>query len=99
MSSEDPDRAALFVFYSFPPPPAEPHSWVYSSKMPKGWDWVGAGSTSGFGEPPKAYAREEQFMGPKESKAAMREFLQETFERLKKKKWVARFKIRQSYKP
>lgn len=91
----------LFVFYAFAipdTPPKKPYSWIYN-RMPAGWDWIGAGSTSAMGQPPKEYPREEQFMGPKANKQRMRDYLDKVFARLKKKGWIAKYKIRQSYLP
>jgi len=62
MNTED----YFFVVYSFAT--QIPSNWKYG-KFPKGWSWVGAGSTVPFRSDCSRkvkYPREEQFSGPKE---------------------------------
>jgi hypothetical protein len=88
-------EAVLFVFYKS----AEgSNTWKYG-RFPKGWWWVGAGSTSAVGDPSREYPREEQFNGPKETQKAMRDYLDQYFQRLKDKGQVVKYKIRNSYLP
>lgn len=93
------DEKVLFVFYTLTENPTGEHrSWTYK-RFPKGWWWVGAGSTSPIGKPLKRFQREEQFMGPKGTQEAMAEYLESVFKGLKQKGIIAIFKIRKSYKP
>jgi hypothetical protein len=75
----------LFVFYK------GEGSWSYN--LPKGWWFVGSGSTSSM-----SYPREEQFQGPKATKKKAKDYLDKFFTNLKKK-GVSIYKIRESYKP
>jgi hypothetical protein len=95
MSSVKDNEKTLFVFYTSTP---NSDSWAYS-KFPKGWGWVGAGSTSPVGGAPLKYQREEQFSGPAETQAAMKELLTKKFDALKKAGTIAIYKIRNSYSP
>jgi len=78
----------IFVFYTL----ETPGSWSY--KLPKGWNWIGAGSTGN----PK-YSREEQFGGPQSTKKETLKYLDKIFSQLKRAKTVKQYKIRQSYLP
>jgi hypothetical protein len=88
----------LFVFYTLDP---SSKGWEYN-KLPKGWWWVGGGSTSPVVTKPQnklKYEREEQFSGPAETKQAMIEYLDGVFAKLKQEGAVKIYKIRQSYLP
>src|SRR5437868_4953108 len=88
------DDTVLFVFYEL----VGDGSWSYG-KMPKGWKWIGAGTTRPVGSTtPTKYPREEQFNGPKETRLMMREYLDKHFGILKKDNVIKRYKIRNSYK-
>lgn len=80
--------AVIFVFYAM-----ANENWTYKN-LPKGWTWTGAGSTSNIN-----YPREEQFNGPRETRDSMSEILDDFFKDLKNKGIIARYKIRNSYKP
>lgn len=79
----------IFVFYTL----KSSDTWKYS-KIPKGWWWIGSGSTNN----PK-YAQEEQFQGPEKTKTAMLMYLNMLFNDLKQKGIVKNYKIRRSYLP
>ena len=81
----------LFVFYT------GEGSWSYT--LPKGWWFVGSGSTSPIGAKKTRYLREEQFQGPKDTKKKTKEYLDKFFKNLKKKGIVSIYKIRESYLP
>jgi hypothetical protein len=92
------NEKTLFVFYTLDP---SSKGWEYN-KLPKGWWWVGAGSTSPVGtksQPLLKYEREEQFSGPAETKHATIEYLDNIFAKLKEQGVVKIYKIRQSYLP
>jgi hypothetical protein len=83
--------STLFVFYNI----NGIHTWKYDSKkFPKGWKWTGSGSTG-----KTKYPREEQFDGPKEGRDKMKKYLDSFFKKLKTKKIVSNYKIRNSYLP
>ncbi len=46
-----------------------------------------------------SYKQEEQFNGPVERKEKMKDYLENFFTNLKKKKIITKFKIRNSYLP
>ena len=79
-------EAVLFVMYKM----GTGGSWAY--KLPKGWWWVGSGSTS-----QAAHPNEEQFQGPPTSQASVKAYLNKFFGTLKKKGIVVRYKLRTSY--
>jgi len=81
------NEQVLFVFYTLVVPNT---SWSYS-KIPKGWWWVGSGSTG--------TKQEEQFQGPEITKKTMITYLNTVFNKLKKKGVIKSYKIRQSYLP
>jgi hypothetical protein len=83
------DEKTLFVFYTF----EKPASWEYG-RMPKGWWWVGSGSTGSL-----LYDREEQFMGPVSNQDRAARHLESCFKKLKERGILKRFKIRKSYLP
>ena len=64
-------------------------SWNY--KLPKGWWWVGSGSTTSA-----AYPNEEQFQGTPATTATVKAYLTKFFADLKKKGIVEQFKIKSS---
>ena len=88
----------VFVFYTINENLSERASWSYG-RFPKGWWWVGAGSTSLIGQKPKKYAREQQFMGPKEGQDKMITYLDSFFKKLKEKGIIKIYKLRKSYAP
>jgi GH24 family phage-related lysozyme (muramidase) len=77
----------LFVFYT------GEGNWSYL--LPKGWWFVGAGSTSGKTK----FLKEEQFQGPKATQKKAKEYLDKLFKNLKSKGIVSIYKIRESYLP
>lgn len=92
------EEKTLFVFYSLDP---SSKGWEYP-RLPKGWRWVGAGSTSPVPTKPKdrlKYEHEEQFNGPEETKQATIKYLDGVFSKLKEEGLVKIYKIRQSYLP
>lgn len=106
-AAPSPKESTLFVFYEL----TQEAQWSYA-RMPKGWRWVGAGLAQPVKrtEPVKRmepvgaqatakYPREEQFMGPVETKEVMKNYLEQQFSKLKKKHWISRYKIRSSYLP
>lgn len=90
------NESIVFVFYTL----NKSESWTYAS-MPKGWRWVGSGSTQPLKgtSKPTQYEQEEQFMGPPSSRSVMKTYLQRYFDRLLKKGILKRYKIRYSYLP
>jgi hypothetical protein len=91
-----PEEQTLFVFYTLE---KSSDGWEYN-KLPKGWWWVGAGSTSPVTSKVKLkYEREEQFSGPKETKDGAIKYLDGVFSTLKKNGIIKIYKIRQSYLP
>ena len=79
----------IFVFYTL----ESPNTWKYT-KIPKGWWWVGSGSTGS-----QKYQQEEQFQGPKKTQDKTAQYLDKVFNALKKKGIIKLFKIRRSYLP
>lgn len=75
------NQKTLFVLYTL----TSNDSWTYR-KFPKGWFWVGSGSTFPLEskQRPK-FTREEQFSGPAETKQDMIDFLNQTFQKLQEK--------------
>ncbi len=96
---EEKDKGVLFVFYNINENAPE-KSWSYK-KFPKGWWWVGAGSVQPFkGEKVKSvYIQEEQFAGPMNKREAMKDYLESYFAKLKEKKIITKYKIRNRYVP
>jgi hypothetical protein len=96
---EEVEKAILFVFYNINPNSPN-KSWNYG-KFPKDWYWVGGGSVKPLmGKKIKsAYIQEEQFNGPIKTKEKMKDYLENFFTNLKKKKIITQFKIRNSYLP
>jgi len=84
----------LFVFYNI----KKNSSWEYK-KFPKGWWWVGSGSTTPINKKKIEYLREEQFNGPKITQDKMHEYLNSFFTKLKKEGFIEKYKIRKSYLP
>jgi GH24 family phage-related lysozyme (muramidase) len=64
-------------------------SWNY--KLPKGWWWVGSGSTTS-----PIYPHEEQFQGTPATTTAAKAYLTKFFADLKKKGIVEQFKLKSS---
>jgi hypothetical protein len=92
------EEKSLFAFYTLQ---QSSKGWDYD-KLPKGWWWVGAGSTSPVVTKPQnklKYECEEQFSGPVETKQAAIEYLDSIFAKLKEQAIVKIYKIRQSYLP
>ena len=83
------NQKTLFVFYTL----EKKVSWEYC-RMPKGWWWIGSGSTGST-----LYDREEQFMGPASNQDRAARQLDSCFKKLKERGVVKRFKIRKSYLP
>ncbi len=99
--SEEVEEAVLFVFYNINPesPITE---WKYDwKKIPKDWDWTGAGSVQPLmgKKVESSYIQEEQFNGSIETRGKMRDYLENFFTKLKEKKIITKFKIRNSYLP
>ncbi len=96
---EEKDKGVLFVFYNINEKSPE-KSWTYK-KFPKGWVWTGAGSVQPFkGEKVKStYIQEEQFNGPMNKREDMKDYLESYFAKLKEKKIVTKYKIRNRYAP
>ena len=95
MDSEKNTNKTIFVFYTM----MNTGQWTYT-KLPKGWRWIGSGSTSPVNAKKLLkYEREEQFAGPKETKKATIEYLDKIFKKLKKNNIIKIYKIRQSYLP
>ncbi len=96
---EEKDEGVLFVFYNINQNTPE-KSWTYK-KFPKGWWWVGAGSVQPIkGERVKStYIREEQFSGPMNKREDMKNYLESYFAKLKEKKVITKYKIRNRYLP
>ena len=86
--------ATLFVFYTL----HTSERWTYGT-FPKGWMWIGGGSTASIGSTPLQYEREEQFSGPKDTVDTMRKYLDRYFTNLQKKGVVRFYKIRRHYIP
>ena len=84
----------LFVFYTFD----NTESWSYG-KFPKGWRWVGSGSTAAVGKKKSKYEQEEQFMGPEKTRKNMHNYLDKYFKNLKKNKVIKIYKVENSYSP
>ena len=82
-------ESTLFVFYNL----LKNEYWSYN-KLPNTWWWVGSGMTG-----KKDYPREEQFNGNKKNQRKLKEYLTNFFKKLKEKKIVGKFKIRNSYLP
>ena len=86
------EEKTLFVFYTLQ---QSSKGWEYD-KLPKGWWWVGAGSTSPVMTKPEnklKYEREEQFSGPAETKQATIQYLDSVFTKLKQEGAVKIYKI------
>ncbi len=98
-NKEEKDEGVLFVFYNINENAPE-KSWTYK-KFPKGWWWVGAGSVQPIkGEKIKSvYIQEEQFAGPMNKREDMKDYLEKYFSKLKEKKIVTKYKIRNRYAP
>lgn len=101
--SEDKNQAVLFVFYNIhqEPPNDDNITWT---KMPKGWNFTGSGSTQpitivGQKKMKTSYDREDQYNGPKETKAKMKEYLDKAYSKMKEKNIITRYIIRNSYLP
>jgi hypothetical protein len=92
------ERGGVFVFYTFTDK-ENPASWRYTKKFPKGWYWVGSGTTSPIGEKSTLYENEEQFAGPKNTQSQMIKYLTAFFKIVKQKNDITRYKIRTSYLP
>ena len=67
------EQKTLFVFYTFEQK-GSGASWMYKS-LPKGWGFVGSGSTSSLGGKVLKHELEEQFQGPKATQEKAREYL------------------------
>ncbi len=95
------DKGVLFVFYNINKNAPEKSRWWTYKKFPKGWWWVGAGSVQPIkGEKVKSvYIREEQFSGPMNKREDMKDYLESYFAKLKEKKIVTKYKIRNRYAP
>ena len=91
------EQKTLFVFYTFEEK-ASGASWMYKS-LPKGWGFVGSGSTSSLGGKVLKHELEEQFQGPKATHEKAREYLDKVFKKLKKDGIIKIYKIRNSYLP
>ena len=91
---DETDDKVLFVFYTFD----NTESWTYG-KFPKGWRWVGSGSTGAIGKKKSKYEHEEQFMGPEKTRKNMRSYLDKYFKNLRKNKVIKIYKIENSYSP
>ena len=91
---DDTNDKVLFVFYTFD----NTKSWSYG-KFPKGWHWVGSGSTTAVGKKKSKYEQEEQFMGPEKTRKNMRSYLDKYFKNLRKNKVIKIYKIENSYSP
>jgi hypothetical protein len=88
----------LFVFYTANPN-SETKSWSYG-KFPKGWVWIGGGTTVPINSKKVLkYVQEEQFDGPANNIDKMKEYLDKYFTELKEKKIIKVYKIRKSFKP
>ncbi len=96
---EEKDKGVLFVFYNINENAPE-KLWIYK-KFPKGWVWTGAGSVQPIkGEKVKStYIREEQFNGPMNKREDMKDYLEKYFAKLKEKKIITKYKIRNRYAP
>lgn len=94
MNQRDKDTTNLFVFYTINTKTNKYTGWHYDP-LPAGWEWIGGGETKGEG----GYAREEQLMGPKKSKAAALKRITSVMTKLKADGIVTKFKVRQGYKP
>jgi hypothetical protein len=91
------EQKTLFVFYTFEEK-GSGASWMYKS-LPKGWGFVGSGSTSSLGGKVLKHELEEQFQGPKATHEKAREYLDKVFKKLKKDGIIKIYKIRNSYLP
>ena len=87
---EEDNEAVVFVFYKYNDDNKE---WWSYKKLPKGWKWIGSGSTDS-----DKYPSEEQFNGPMNGREKMRELLKDKFSSLKEKGIVYQYKIQNSYK-
>jgi len=76
-------EATLFVLYSKSPKA----TWQYK-RMPRSWEWVGAGGT-----PDPEFPQEEQFQGPRRSVESMRRYLKSKFDALKQQNIIKRYEI------
>ena len=83
-----PHKKELVLFAVYKPVDTQA-SWNY--KLPKGWEWIGSGSTTSA-----AYPSEEQFQGPPATTAVVKAYLTKFFADLKKKGIVEQFKIKSS---
>lgn len=97
-SDKESDEKTLYVFYTVNENTDKKKYWMYG-KFPKGWWWVGGGSTSMIGAPKLEYKREDQFSGPKESLSKMVDYLDAYFKKLKNDNIITKYKIRRSYLP
>ena len=87
-------ESTVFVSYKL----ENGEGWTYN--LPKGWWWVGSGSTEPVNSKCKSdYPREEQFSGPKETRDKTKTYLENVFQKLKTKNIIGSFKIRNSYLP
>jgi hypothetical protein len=95
------EEKTLIVFYTINEQSAI-KTWTYA-KMPKGWHWIGGGSTSPVigkkGSKKISYLNEEQFNGTKDTQDKMKTYLINCFDKLKEKGIITKYKIRKSYKP
>jgi hypothetical protein len=91
------DKKVVFVFYTFKDN-SKSYSWTYST-LPKGWEWVGSGSTAPIGDKKNKYEFEEQFGGPKITQDKLIKYLDTIFKKLKKNGIIKIYKLRKSYLP
>ena len=91
------EEKTLFVFYTINPQ-STTKVWTYG-KFPKGWNWIGGGSSVPVKGKKLLYLQEEQFTGVKDTQEKMKMYLITFFDKLKQKGIIVRYKIRNSFKP
>jgi hypothetical protein len=91
---EEKEEKPLIVLYTINTKSDKDKSWDYGKGLPKGWWWVGGGSTAGK----QGYLQEEQFTGPSKARGAARMFLTMFFKNLQRDGIITKFKVRESYK-
>lgn len=95
---DEKDEKVIFAFYTFNDEYDGDKKWEYP-KMPSGWRWSGAGSTSPIGGKLLEYRREESFMGPEKMRDAALHKLEKVFKDLKEKGVITKYKFRFSFSP
>lgn len=88
-------EVCIFVFFTDP----KQGEWKSIKNIPKGWRFVGAGTTSPIDSKPLEYRREEQYNGPLETRDEMKRCLDKYYKSVMEKGIIEKYKIRHSFSP